>query len=133
LSFHPCGSSNYSEYAYRAEFSQGWVEFYVQRGPGLGATAHSVLVRAIGSLSDTGFEQADFFKLVLRDLSAPQFAVFFDRPVSGVAGIEVQDFSVAAPENGTPLPRAYLIDANLERIAELSDSSFGFRVVRSAD
>ncbi len=133
LNFRPCASPNYSEYAYRAEFSTGWVEFYVQRGPGLGATARSVLVRAIGSLSETRFEQADFFKLVLRDLSAPQFAVLFDRSVSGVRGIEVQDFSVAPPEVGTAPPRVYLIDANLERITELSDSTFDFRVVRSAD
>jgi hypothetical protein len=133
LNFQPCSSPNYSEYAYRAEFADGWVEFYVQRGPGLGATARSVLVRAIGSLSETRFEQADFFKLILRNLPAPQFAVLFDRPVSGIAGIEVQDFSVAPPETGTAPPRAYLIDANLERIAELSDSTFDFRVVRSGD
>jgi hypothetical protein len=133
LNFQPCSSPNYSEYAYRAEFADGWVEFYVQRGPGLDATAPSVLVRAIGSLSETRFDQADFFKLILRNLPAPQFAVLFDRPVSGVGGIEVQDFSVAPPETGTAPPRAYLIDANLERTTELSDAAFSFRVVRSAD
>jgi hypothetical protein len=129
LVFLPCSSANYSEYAHRVEFEDGWVEFRVQRGPGAPATASSALVLATGSYRGTSFEQADFFGLVLRDANAPQFAVVFAKAISDAGGIEVDGFSVAPPEVGTDPTRVYLTDSELTRLKEVEVSNLETRVI----
>lgn len=96
------------------------VHFELRIGVSPASTEPAAYVRAYGEFGGVAFDQRDYWKLVYNPSHhhfERHFAVFFDAPIDGVCGIEVEGLE---PWDDFTPDTAYAVDCELGRLRELN-------------